>query len=69
MSTGVVKANYVHFFLHSFLLHIKVNIRHCGTEEMAFTSSEILPRVYDIANFMMTLPGASKREAYADKKK
>jgi len=42
------------------LLHIKINIRHCATEEMTFTSSEILTKVYDIANFMMTLPGASK---------
>jgi len=34
---------------------------------MAFNCIEILPKVYDIANFMMTLPGASKREAYADR--
>ena len=58
--------NYVHMFPQSCMLHIRVNIGQCATEEMAFTSSEILPKVYDIANFMMTLPGASKRETYAD---
>jgi len=42
------------------LLHIKINIRHWVTEEMTFTSSKILTKVYDIANFMMTLPGEYK---------
>jgi hypothetical protein len=62
-----MNANYVHLFPQSCLLHIKINIRHWATEEMTFTSSEILTKVYDIANFMMTLPGEYKWEAYAER--